>query len=37
MEELDCSENTARRWINCFSARLDIRVERGIVLIGQED
>lgn len=33
MKELDVSENTARRWVDSFSATLPIRLENGVVIV----
>lgn len=31
-EAIEASEATARRWIDCFSTRLPLRIERGVVV-----
>ena len=33
-EELNVSKDTAQRWVNSFSLRMDLRIERGVVIVG---
>ena len=35
-EELGTSEITARRWIDCFSCVMPLRLERGVVIVEQK-
>lgn len=33
MEELGVSEDTARRWVDSFSLVIDVRTDRGVVIV----
>ena len=35
-EEIGVSQKTARRWVHCFSAIMQVEVRRGVVTVGDE-